>query len=557
MSHEGGNLAFLIACLWSVCTEARTLFDVGLISYINYLDDGGSSHIHFLYPTLSVGYSHIATNLNMEYIFSENSNSGLDLTVEAIPNAPMAPGQYPVVAYLHGTGGFSLDSHTLLTQLVAMGFIVITSDMPGYHIGDVVYASALQRHMGEILVEIFNNCPFNAEELCEAMDFDHLTVLGPGVVDPMCTLDGWTKMGLRPIVQVLLEGNVEADIKCHPVEFDTQDAGFMALGRRDQEHVLNNDVNRLIEWTNQDNGMTAYILGFPKVPSVVAFTDLCDISLKLGGLMHHSETGGCSDIKQNDIEDVKAVTRGVVSNVLFHHFWNHPIDPPVETFEPDDYPPYVYRVIEQGLITDAVGILNTVPEKLPIIVEKPADSAYHFRTPTVLAILPMLLIAFIYVACGLGLCLRDYYIARRSQERGTLSKAECLAGILSRCCSLMKAPTFSFNPIAKSRFLRVFASKQGAASPEPTSTLNLLTVKDFSVSPNQVSPPNYRPPKRTTAIESISSPMRKNVSFEPLLQSTNNRKQEKNKRKVRSHSRKRVSQEQYEPLGSESDTEEY
>jgi len=554
MSHEGGSLAFVIACLWSVCTAARTLFDVGLISYIYHLDDGVSSHIHFLYPTVSVGYSHIATNLNMEYIFSEYS--GFDLTVEAILSAPVAPGQYPVVAYLHGTDGFSLDSHTLLTQLVAMGFIVITSDMPGYRFGDVVYASALQRHMGEILVEIFHNCPPIAEGLCEAMDSDHLTVLGPGVVDPMCTLDGWTKMGLRPIVQVLLEGNIEVDIKCHPVEYETQDAGFMAVGKRDQDDVLNNDVNRLIEWTNHDNGMTAYILGFPKVPSFVAFTDLCDISLKLGGVMHHPETGSCSDVNQNDIEDVKAVTRGIVSNVLFHHFW-HPIDPPVETFEPDDYPPYVYRVIEQGLFTDAIGILNTVPDKLPIIVEKAEDSVYHFRTPTGLAILPMLLIAFIYVACGLGLCLRDYYIARRSQERGTLSKAECLAGILRRCCSLMKAPTFSFNPIAKSRFLRVFASKQGASSPEPTSTLNLLTGRDTSVSPNHVSPPSYRPPKRTTAFEAISSPMSKNVSFEPLLQSTNNRKQEKNKRKVRPHSRRRVSQQQYEPLGSESDTEEY
>merc|ERR1719397_486817 len=277
--------------------------------------------------------------------------------------------------------------------------------------------------------------------------------------------------------------NVEVDIKCHPVEFDTQDAGFMALGKTHQEDVLNNDVNRLIEWTNQDNGMTAYIMGFPKVPSVVAFTDLCDISLKLGGLMHHSEMGSCSDVKQDDIEDVKAVTRGVVSNVLFHHFWNHPIDPPVETFEPDDYPPYVYRVIEQGLITDAVGILNIVPDKIPLIVEKPADSGYHFRTPTMLAILPMLLIAFIYVACGLGLCLRDYYVARESEERSTLSRAECLGGILRRCCSLMKAPKLCFSPIAKSRFLHVFATKQGAGSSEQTSTLNLLTGKDISISP--------------------------------------------------------------------------
>jgi len=557
MSHEGGNLAFLIACLWSVCTATQTLFHVGLISYINHLDDGGSSHIHFLYPTLSEEYNHIATNLNMEYIFSEYSNSGIDLTVEAIPSAPIAPGQYPLVAYLHGTDGFSLDSHTLLTQLVAKGFFVITSDMPGYRIGDVVYASAIQRHLGEILVEIFNKCPHNAEGLCEAMDFDHLTVLGPGVVDPMCTLDGWTKMGLRPIVQVLLDGNVEVDIKCHPVEFETQDAGIIAVGKRDQEDVLNNEVNRLIEWTNKDNGMTTYILGFPKVPSVVAFTDLCDISLKLSGLVHHPGTGSCSDVNQNDMEDIKAVTRGVMSSVLFHHFWNHPIDSPLTTFTPDDYPPYVYRVIEQGLITDAVGVLNTVPDKLPIIVEKPADSAYHFRTPTMLAILPMLLIAFIYVACGLGLCLRDYYIARRSEERSTLSRAECLGGILRRCCSLMKAPKLCFSPIAKSRFLHVFATKQGAGSSEQTSTLNLLTGKDISISPNQVSPPNYRPPKRTTAIESISSPMRKNVSFEPLLQSTNNRKQEKNKQTVRSHSRRRVSQRQYELLGSESDTEEY
>jgi len=541
MSHEAGNLAFLITSLWSVCTATRTLFDVGLASYINHLDDGSSSHIHFLYPTISEGYKHIATNLNLEYIFSEYTNSGFDLTVEAIPSAPIAPGQYPVIAYLHGAGGFSLDSHTLLTQLVAMGFIVITSDMPGYRIGDRVSASALQRYMGERLVEILNSCPPNAEGLCEALDFDHLTVIGPGVVDPMCTLDGWTKMGLRPIVQVLLDGNVDDDIKCHPVEIETQDAGFIAVGKRNEEDVLNNDVKRLIEWTDQDNGMTTYILGFPKVPSVVAFTDLCDISNNLESLMHHLDMSSCSDINQDDMEDVKAVTRGVISDVLFHHFWKHPIKSPLETFEPDDYPPYVYRVIEQGLITDAVGVMNTVHEKLPIVVEKPAHSGYHFRTPTILAILPMLLIAFIYVACGVGLCLRDYYIARRSQEGGRLSKAECLCGILRRCCSLMKVPKFSFNLMSKSRFVSVFASKRGAAPAKPSSTMNLLTGK------NQVSPPSYRPPKRTTAIELISSPMKKNVS----------RKQEKNRQRVRSHSSRTVFQQQYEPLGSESDTEEY
>merc|ERR1719233_2799949 len=237
MSYERGCLSFLIASLWSVCTANRALFDVGLVSYINHLDDGRSSRTHFLYPTLSEGDHHIATKLDMEYLFSEHSASGYDLMVGAIPSAPVAPGKYPIVAYLHGTGGFSLDSHTLLTQLAAMGFVVVTADMPGYLVGDTVYASDLQGHMGKLLASILDTCPPGAEAICEAMETKNLAVIGPGVVDPMCTLDGWTNEGVRPSAQVYLAGDIEDDTSCHPVEYDTQDFSIIAIGKSALEAV--------------------------------------------------------------------------------------------------------------------------------------------------------------------------------------------------------------------------------------------------------------------------------------------------------------------------------
>merc|ERR1719317_480796 len=141
----------------------------------------------------------------------------------------------------------------------------------------------------------------------------------------MCTLNGWTKMGLHPSVQVVLDGKLEVDVECHPVEVETQDAGFIAVGKRDQDTLLDDDVKRLLEWSSLDKGMSTYLLGFPEVPSVVAFTDICSISNDFNALKHLSDTSSCSDVGQDEIDDVKAVARGVMSSVLFHHFWNHPI----------------------------------------------------------------------------------------------------------------------------------------------------------------------------------------------------------------------------------------
>jgi len=325
LSTKRINRSVLLVALWTTCMGEP--FDVGMISYANNEDlDGkqktqGASHAHFLYPALLDEDSRpYMTRVNIEYLFNEISTSGYDLPISAVVNAPAAPGRYPIVAYLHGSGGFSLDSHTLLSQIAAMGFVVVTSDMPGYRVGDTVYASEIQEHMGSLLATIFHKCPPGAETVCAAMDTQHLSVVGPGVVDPMCTLDGWTKQGLHPSAQVFLDGDIEVDTSCHPVEFETQDFSFIAIGKRDLDSEFTGDVQKLLDWTTQDTGMSTYFLGIPEIASIAAFTDLCKLSHSFKALRHLSGTRTCSEINANDLDDAQSITRVTTSNILFHHF---------------------------------------------------------------------------------------------------------------------------------------------------------------------------------------------------------------------------------------------
>jgi len=573
MWHKRIRQSTLVIALWSTCLGEP--FDVGLISYAN---DKGKSHTHLLYPALLDEDSHSSTTrVNIEYLFNEISTSGYDLSVSAVVNAPVAPGQYPIVAYLHGSGGFSLDSHTLLTQLAAMGFVVVTADMPGYLVGDTVYASDLQGHIGKLLASIFLNCPPGAEAVCEAMDNEHITVIGPGVVDPMCTLDGWTKEGVRPSAQVFLEGDIEVDTSCHPVEYDTQDFSIIAVGKSDVNSEFTGNVEKLMQWTTEDKGMSAYFVGLPEIESVPAFTDLCEMSHTFKALRHLSGgTRTCNEINENDLEDAQSIIRVVASNILFHHFWGHTLTPPADSFDPEDYPSYLYRSISEGLIVDAVGKLNHLPSEVPIPIVDPTGG-YPFRAPTVLAVFPLFLISALYFTCSIGLCVSDYRASKRSPERS------------SGFCFDFKKVLVGKKPVVRHSFRQPSSESNGAQSlssspasrTETTATTPKTVVtnstSDFLTGRKRSRTPSSRlPKKRSNEIELSIIPSKPNPATQPLLHKQPKVQQGKKKKSLRmkhprrqrrrsgksphpakSKRERRVSkQEIYDALGSGPDTEE-
>jgi len=398
-------LISVLSILWSICLSEVTLFDVGLTSYVTNLGDRGPSHIYLFYPSTTDDKYHSTTEVNLEYLFDEISTTGYDLKVNAVLNPTVNQGMHPIVAYLHGEGGFSLDTHTILTQLSAKGFVVVTADMPEYRVGDPVLGSAVQSFMGEVLASISHSCPSGTQEICDAMDFKKIVVLGPGVVDATCTLSSWTKLGLHPSAQLVLDGEVEVDFDCHPVEFDTQDVTFLAIGKEDLDSTFNQQVETLRDWTKEDTEMSAYILGFSQVPSLAAFTDLCEIAHQIRPLRHLAGTKTCSDIDQNDLNDAQTMTRGIISNILVHHFRNSPMTLPVNIFDPKDYS-YLYRAIGEGLIKDAVGKLREDSSKVNILPNS-SESAYSFRNTSALAVLPLIMVGVLYFTCGIGLCMSD------------------------------------------------------------------------------------------------------------------------------------------------------
>jgi len=399
-------LISVLSILWSICLGEVALFDVGLISYVNKLGDRGPGHVYFFYPSASDDKYHSTTDVDLEYLFNEVSTTGYDLQVKAVSNSPVIQGKYPIVAYLHGEGGFALDTHRILTHISSMGFVVVTADMPGYRVGDPVLASAVQSSMGEVLTTISHSCPSEALEICDAMDFKNIVALGPGVVDATCTLNSWTKLGLHPSAQLVLDGEIEVDLDCHPVEFDTQDVSLLAFGKKGLDSMFNEKVEMLRGWTEEDTKMSAYLLGFSEVPSLAAFTDLCEISHKIRPVRHLAGTKICSEIDQDDLNDAQTMTRAIISNILLHHYRNSPMTLPGDNFHPKDYPYYVYRAIGEGLIKDFVGKLDGDSSEVHIL-PAPSDSAYSFRNTTALAVLPLIMVGVLYFTCGIGLCMSD------------------------------------------------------------------------------------------------------------------------------------------------------
>eukprot|EP00495_Collosphaeridae_sp_1-RS-2012_P008538 TRINITY_DN8504_c0_g1_i1.p1 TRINITY_DN8504_c0_g1~~TRINITY_DN8504_c0_g1_i1.p1 ORF type:complete len:315 (+),score=56.79 TRINITY_DN8504_c0_g1_i1:89-946(+) len=271
-----------------------------------------------------------------------------------------------------------------------MGFVVLTADMPEYRVGDPVLASAVQSFMGEVLTSLSHSCPSGIQEICDAINFQSIVVLGPGVVDTTCTLSSWTKLGLHPSAQLVLEGQVEVDFDCHPVELDTQDVSFFAIGKEDLDSIFNEKVEKLRDWTEEDTEMSAYLLRFSQVPSLAAFTDLCEIAHQIRPIRHLAGTKTCSDIDQNDLNDVQTMTRVIISNILVHHFRNRPMTLPANNFDPKDYS-YLYRAIGEGSIKDAVGKLTEDSSKVDILPNS-SESAYSFRETTALAVLPLIMV---------------------------------------------------------------------------------------------------------------------------------------------------------------------
>jgi len=398
-------LISVLSILWSICRSELTLFDVGFTSYVTNLGDRGPSNVYLFYPRKTDGKYHTTTEVDLEYLFDEISTTGYDLKLEAVLNSPVKQGKYPIVAYLHGEGGFSLDTHTLLTQISAMGFVVVTADMPEYRVGDPVLASAVQSFMGQVLTSLSHSCPSGTKEICDAIDFKNIVVLGPGVVDTTCTLSSWTKLGLHPSAQLVLDGEVEVDFDCHPVEFDTQDVSFLAIGNHELNSIFNERVETLRDRTQEDTEMSAYLLGFPQVPYLAAFTNLCEIAHQIRPIRHLAGTKSCSDIDKNDLNDAQTMTRVIISNILVHHFRNSPMTSPVNNFDPKDYS-YLYRAIGEGRIKDAVGKLNEDSSGVNILPNS-SESAYSFRNTTALAVLPLIMVGVLYFTCGIGLCMSD------------------------------------------------------------------------------------------------------------------------------------------------------
>jgi len=584
MWHKRIRQSTLAIALWTTCLGEP--FDVGLVSYAN--DKGsdksgkskkGKSYAHLLYPALLDEDSPLSTTrVNIEYLFNEISISGYDLSVGAVVNAPVAPGKYPIVAYLHGSGGFSLDSHTLLTQLAAMGFVVVTADMPGYLVGDTVYASDLQRHMGNLLASIFHTCPPGAEAVCGAMDTEHISVIGPGVVDPMCTLDGWTKQGVRPTAQVFLDGDIEVDTSCHPVELDTQDFSIIAVGMRDLDSEFTSEVEKLMDRTMKDKGMSAYFLALPKIASVPAFTDLCEMSHTFKALKHLSGgTRSCDEINANDLEDAQSIIRVITSNILFHHFWGHTLTAPSDSFNPEDYPSYLYRSIGEGLIVDAVGKLNHLPSVVPIPLNDPTGG-YHFRTPTVLSVFPLFLISALYFTCSIGLCVSDYRTAKRSPERANsgfcFDFKKVIAGKKSSARHSFRQPGSELNGPKSLSSSPASRAETTATTPKTVvtnSTSDFLTGRKRSRTPSSRLPHNGPNEVELTIIPSKPNPATQpllhkqptvpEVRKKRTLRMKHPRRQRRRTRKsaqpAKAKRERRLSkQEIYEVLGSGPDTEE-
>jgi len=574
MWHKRIRQSTLAIALWTTCLGKTDLFDVGLVSYVN---DKGKSHAHILYPALLNEDSPSSTRVNIEYLFNEISPSGYDLTVGAVVNAPVAPGQYPIVAYLHGSGGFSLDSHTLLTQLAAMGFVVVTSDMPGYLVGNTVFASEIQTHMGKLLASIFHNCPPGAEAVCEAMETKSLTAIGTGVVDPKCTLEGWTNEGVGPSAQVFLEGDINVDTSCHPVEYDTQDISIIAIGKSNVNSEFTRDVEKLMLWTTEDKGMSAYLMGLPEIESVPAFTNLCEMSYIFKPLRHLS--GGvrsCDEINENDLEDAQSIIRVVTSNILFQHFWGHSIKAPGDLFKPEDYPSYLYRSISEGKIVDAVGKLNHFPSDVPLPIVDPTGG-YHFRTPTVLAVFPLFLISALYFTCSVGLCVSDYRAAKRSPERASgfcFDFKKVLIGKKAVQRHSFRQPSVDFNGAQS-----LLSSPASRAETTATTPITVVTnsTSDFLTGRKRSRTPSSRSPRKgPNEIELSTIPNKPIPANEPLLHKQPKMQQSRKKKSLRmkhpkrqrrrsgksaqpakSKRERRVSkQEIYEALGSGPDTEE-
>merc|ERR1712173_53113 len=218
--------------------------------------------------------------------------------------------------------------------------------------------------------ELQHDCPDDAEELCEAMDWNHLAVAGPGVDNPLCKLVGFESARLHPKLQLGFEipgGPVRQDDECDPVDEFNQEAFFLAVGV-DKGTKLDTDdiqskVKSLEKITNHGAANSAYFLALTGAPASLVFSDLCAASHKIRAFKHVRglpDVKDCGEIEDDfTLADLQDISRSTTTNVLFHHLWKGaPLHLPSETFDPSEYHNYVWRAIEDGNVIDAVGRLK-------------------------------------------------------------------------------------------------------------------------------------------------------------------------------------------------------